>query len=85
MKITVRDRGPLRVELGEGEEITLVDGQERIFGLGGRRVLSLCRCGESANKPFCDGAHGRAGFDSACEARDLPPAGGPASPQSSRG
>ena len=76
MKITVRDRGPLRVELGEGEGIELLDGQGRTFGLGGRRALSLCRCGASANKPFCDGAHNRAGFDSACEARDLPPAGG---------
>ncbi|MGB5166192.1 MAG: CDGSH iron-sulfur domain-containing protein [Woeseiaceae bacterium] len=26
--------------------------------------VALCRCGESANKPFCDGAHKRAGFKS---------------------
>lgn len=26
--------------------------------------VALCRCGESANKPFCDGAHTRVGFKS---------------------
>lgn len=34
----------------------------------GQRIPSgepctLCRCGESKNKPFCDGTHGRAGFN----------------------
>lgn len=31
--------------------------------LGAPEVVALCRCGGSANKPFCDGAHGRNGFD----------------------
>jgi CDGSH-type Zn-finger protein len=26
------------------------------------RGVALCRCGGSANKPFCDGTHGRNGF-----------------------
>lgn len=69
MKITVRNNGSLRVE---GTEIELLDQEGRPFGLGGRTVISLCRCGRSQNKPFCDGAHNQ-GFDSVCEARDLPP------------
>jgi CDGSH-type Zn-finger protein len=28
-----------------------------------RPSVALCRCGESANKPFCDGTHARSGFD----------------------
>jgi len=28
-----------------------------------REVYALCRCGGSADKPFCDGTHAREGFD----------------------
>ena len=69
IKITVRNNGPLRLE---GDGIALVDENGRAWGLGGRTAISLCRCGDSAYKPFCDGAHNRAGFQSACEATELP-------------
>jgi CDGSH-type Zn-finger protein len=49
------------------------DHEGNEFGLGGREAISLCRCGMSANKPFCDGTHARQGFESVCEARELPP------------
>ena len=68
MKITVRNNGSLKVE---GTEIELLDQEGRPFGLGGRTVISLCRCGKSQSKPFCDGSHNQ-GFDSVCPARDLP-------------
>ncbi len=69
MKITVRNHGPLRLE----GELTIEDADAKAFGLAGRTVISLCRCGHSENKPFCDGAHNRAGFQSVVEARELPP------------
>lgn len=69
VKIGVRNNGPLRIE----GDITLLDADGNAFGLAGRTVVSLCRCGHSANKPFCDGAHARAGFQSSCPARELPP------------
>ncbi len=69
MKITVRNHGPLRLE----GEFTIEDANAKAFGLAGRTVISLCRCGNSENKPFCDGSHNRAGFQSAVEARELPP------------
>lgn len=68
-KITVAHNGPLRVE-GDFE---LADPQGKTFGLAGRSVVSLCRCGHSANKPFCDGSHKRVGFADEAQARDLPP------------
>jgi CDGSH-type Zn-finger protein len=68
-KITVNNNGSLRVE----GEFTIQDMDGKPFGLGGRTTIGLCRCGHSENKPFCDGAHRKAGFDSTCGARELPP------------
>ena len=68
-KVTPLNNGPLRIE-GEFE---IYDAAGKAFGLAGRTVISLCRCGHSDNKPFCDGSHARRGFQNQCEARDLPP------------
>jgi len=68
-KVTVLNNGPLRIE----GEFSINDAASKEFGLAGRTVISLCRCGLSENKPFCDGSHNRQGFQSVCEARELPP------------
>jgi CDGSH-type Zn-finger protein len=68
-KITCLNNGPLRIE-GEFE---ILDPAGAAFGLAGRKVISLCRCGLSENKPFCDGAHNRQGFAHQVTARELPP------------
>jgi CDGSH-type Zn-finger protein len=68
-KIIVRDNGPLRIE-GDFE---IIDMQGRVYGIAGRTTIGLCRCGHSANKPFCDGAHKSAGFQDQQQARELPP------------
>lgn len=68
-RITVRNNGSLRVE-GDFE---IVDQDGRPFGLAGRTSVSLCRCGQSANKPFCDSAHKTCGFASVSVAFDLAP------------
>lgn len=68
-KITVQNNGSIRIE-GDFE---IVDPTGRPFGLGGRAAITLCRCGHSANKPFCDGSHNRVGFIDVVTARDLPP------------
>jgi CDGSH-type Zn-finger protein len=68
-RIIVNNNGSLRIE-GDFE---IVDQQGRAFGLGGRSTITLCRCGHSKNKPFCDGSHRAAGFQDEVQARDLPP------------
>lgn len=69
-EIICNNNGPLRVT---GDNIIIKDAAGNTFGLGGRTTVSLCRCGHSNNKPFCDGSHAREGFQSIVEARELPP------------
>jgi CDGSH-type Zn-finger protein len=59
--ITVRPNGPFRVE----GPIKLVDSNGQEWDLTGKPAISLCRCGASTNKPFCDGTHSRIGFQAA--------------------
>jgi CDGSH-type Zn-finger protein len=47
-----RVTGPTKITDPQGNEIPIEDG----------RAVSLCRCGGSTNKPYCDGTHGRIGF-----------------------
>ena len=70
IEITVNNDGPLRIS---ATEIVLKDAAGQKFDLGGREVISLCRCGQSAKKPFCDGSHRNAGFQSTVEAEALSP------------
>jgi CDGSH-type Zn-finger protein len=64
VKITVRRNGPYRVEAPEGT-IELVDADGNKYDLTGKPAFSLCRCGGSTNKPFCDGTHSKIGFQAA--------------------
>ncbi len=61
IKITAKKNGPFRVEGAEGE-VVLVDFEGNPYDLTGRPGFSLCRCGQSSNKPFCDGTHNKVGF-----------------------
>ncbi|MCC3158371.1 CDGSH iron-sulfur domain-containing protein [Hymenobacter sp. 15J16-1T3B] len=68
-KLTVNNNGSLRVE---GEDFVIVDAQGNEYGLQGRTLVSICRCGLSSNKPFCDGSH-KGHFEHNAVAFDLPP------------
>ena len=67
-KIIVKSNGSLKIE-GDFE---IVDITGASYGLGGREIISICRCGLSQNKPFCDGSH-KGHFEHEAIAFDLPP------------
>jgi CDGSH-type Zn-finger protein len=67
-KVTVNSNGSLRVE----GDLEIVDKNGNVYELGGREVISFCRCGMSKNKPFCDGAH-KGHFEHEAIAFALPP------------
>ena len=59
--IRMRPNGPFVVE----GPIRVVDSQGNAFLLNpDKPVVALCRCGQSAKRPFCDGAHNKCGFTS---------------------
>lgn len=56
--VTVNDNGPYVIR----GDIQLLDGDGNV--LETKAATALCRCGESNNKPFCDGTHNKVGFES---------------------
>jgi CDGSH-type Zn-finger protein len=69
--IKVRNNGPYAIDLATGE-INLVDAEGNPIPLPplppGKTTISLCRCGGSSRKPFCDGTHSKIGFKGAEQA-----------------
>lgn len=57
MKVEVSPNGPYLIKT----ECLIVhaDGKEETKN----GTVALCRCGASANKPFCDGSHRKIGFE----------------------
>ena len=61
----VKNNGSIQVE-GEFE---VCDQNGKKFDLTGKKTIWLCRCGQSKNKPFCDGSHKAVGFQSEIDAK----------------
>jgi len=68
-RIKVRENGPYLVE---GDDVSVVDSSGTEFTLE-RRPFALCRCGQSGNRPFCDGSHNQIGFQSSEKATVVRP------------
>lgn len=67
-KLTINSNGSVKID-GDFE---IVDKDGTAYNLQGRTIVSICRCGLSQNKPFCDGSH-KNHFEHDAIAFDLPP------------
>jgi CDGSH-type Zn-finger protein len=57
--IRCRENGPLVVQ----GAVKVIDHQGNEFAVPpGKEFVALCRCGQSKNRPFCDGSHKTCGF-----------------------
>ena len=55
VQIKVMKNGPLLIE----GKVIITDENGDVNENEGK-MIALCRCGHSANKPFCDGSHKKA-------------------------
>jgi len=67
--ISVRENGSYKVE----GQVRLLDADGNEFAQPEGKAIALCRCGHSANKPYCDGTHRKVGFQGPERAADSTP------------
>ena len=65
--IKVRQNGPYAIDVTG--DFVLVDHENNPIAIPplkpGKTAVTLCRCGASTKKPFCDGTHSKIGFQAA--------------------
>lgn len=55
--ITASENGPYLIA-GTATYVDVDGSEQETKG----KMVAICRCGQSSNKPFCDGTHKRVGF-----------------------
>ncbi len=59
LEIRCRENGPYVIK----GAVRIVDHLCNEFAIpAGKEAVALCRCGQSRNRPFCDGSHRTCGF-----------------------
>ena len=59
VNIEIRETAPIRVP----GPLTITDKDGKEYNVPEGQWVSMCRCGHSAKKPFCDSSHRDAGFE----------------------
>jgi CDGSH-type Zn-finger protein len=59
IRIKVNENGPYRIDAEDAAQVVIVDaaGNEIPSPRPEKKAISLCRCGASMTKPYCDGTH----------------------------
>ena len=58
-EVTATDNGSFQIS----GDVVVKDAKGNTYPTEPGQDIWLCRCGQSGNKPFCDGSHKRAGFE----------------------
>lgn len=74
LTVRCRENGPLVVPAAL---VQIVDHLGNAFPIpAGKEFVALCRCGQTKNRPFCDGSHKACAFMAADLAPAPTPSGG---------
>lgn len=67
------DQEKVTIKINDNGSIRVTGPADLIDGIGDKYEIdssfSLCRCGQSGKKPFCDGTHKKVGFEHTARAK----------------
>jgi CDGSH-type Zn-finger protein len=78
--IRLKRNGPYVIAVEEADQVTILDVDGTALVPEPGRSITLCRCGGSSTKPFCDRTHRSNGFDGTCSRASAEPADKPTVP-----
>ena len=64
--IKVNTNGSLSISAADAPSVQVIDSNGTVIPTVEGKGISLCRCGASSRKPFCDSTHKSNGFDGTC-------------------
>lgn len=75
LPILIRNNGPLFISADDATRLRLTDHTGAEIPLPPGKGITLCRCGHSRRKPFCDASHRALGWDGTLDPSVFTPPG----------